>query len=72
MMAVPALLLCHCIIIIAADAAADVTVVVTWESDHPFWVGKDLEGGSSVSFNRHSLYTLFQVMQSQTYTNLEQ
>lgn len=54
------------------SAAADVIVVVTLESDHQLWVGKDFEGGHSVSVKRHSLCTLFKVMQSQTYTILEE
>lgn len=53
------------VIVTSAAAAAD-DDVATWESDHQLWVGKDLEGGSSVSVNRFSLCTLFQVMQSQT------
>lgn len=63
---------CVTVIIITSAVPADIIVVVTWESDHQLWVGKDLEGGSSVSVNRHSLCTLFQVMQSQTYTILEE
>jgi len=61
---------CITVIIITSAAPADV-IFVTWESDHQLWVGKSLEGGCSVSVNRHSFCTLFQVMQSQTYTILE-
>lgn len=60
------------VIIVTSAAAADVIVFVTWEGDHQLWVGKDLERGSSVSVNRHSLCTLFKVTQSQTYTILEE
>jgi hypothetical protein len=36
-----------------------VVVVATWESDNELWVDKCLEGGSSVSFDRHSVpYTI--------------
>jgi hypothetical protein len=41
-------------VIIIVTAAA-VPVVVTRECDCELWVGKDLEGGSSVSINRYSL-----------------
>jgi len=63
---------CVTVIIVTSAAPADIIVVVTWESDHQLWVGKALEGGCSVSVNRHSLCTLFRVMQSQTYTILEE
>jgi len=51
-----------CVTVIIVTSVAPADVVVTWESGHQLWVGKDLEGGTSVSVNRHSLCTLFQVM----------